>query len=79
MATDLSRVPAEVRERIRELEEELKEGGPVAAGVVVVVGTRWTGASSPTDSSTGGWRRASRAWLCTGRAYKGIIHASCTD
>lgn len=32
MATDLSRVPAEVRERIRELEEELKEGGPVAAG-----------------------------------------------
>ena len=26
MAADLSRVPAEVRERIRELEGELKEG-----------------------------------------------------
>ena len=27
MATDLSRVPAQVRERVKELEEELKEGG----------------------------------------------------
>ena len=27
MAADLSRVPALVRERIKELEEELKEGG----------------------------------------------------
>ena len=31
MAADLSRVPVEVRERIRELEEELKEGGPHTA------------------------------------------------
>ena len=33
MAADLSRVPAEVRERIKELEEELKEGEQPSAWV----------------------------------------------